>query len=105
MDAITHHLSEGKRVFLALPDGIGKCDFNDLLKQGGIDAVRKSLDNMVEIRDPSLLKNESLLSYTKAISLANLNNRSVETSSKHFDNSSTSKQEMARAERIKDMER
>lgn len=58
--AVDAYLSRGVRVFIALPPEIPadmkKYDFNDLLKSGGIDAVQKSLEQMVEIKDVSLLK-------------------------------------------------
>ena len=39
-----------------MPYGSQKCDFNDLLKQGGIQAVQASLEKMVEIKSVDSLK-------------------------------------------------
>ena len=56
LSAVEHHLSEGRQVFIAMPYGSQKCDFNDLLKQGGIPAVQASLEKMVEIKNVDSLK-------------------------------------------------
>ena len=56
LTSIEHHLSKGRRVFIAMPEGAKKCDYNDLLKQEGIQAVRASLDKMVEIKNIDSLK-------------------------------------------------
>ena len=60
--AVESFLSKGVRVFIALPPeipaGMKKHDFNDLLKSGGIGAVQKSLNNLVEISDPKVFKTD-----------------------------------------------
>lgn len=64
VEAVDHHLSQGRQVFLALPEtlqGIDKYDFNDLLKVGGISAVQHSLAQKFEIKDTNLLKREGVL--------------------------------------------
>ncbi len=59
-DAVSHYLSLGKQVFVAMPpeipSGIKKYDFNDLLKQTGIVRVREVLDARIEIKSAELLK-------------------------------------------------
>lgn len=60
IEAVESHMSNGKRVFLTIPPGSQKCDFNDLLLQGGMKAVKATLDQMVEITDPKLLKSNGL---------------------------------------------
>jgi len=54
--AIDYHLSQGKRVFIAIPPDMGlkKCDFNDLIQQRGIEGVKASLDNRLEIKSAEL---------------------------------------------------
>ncbi len=64
--AVGSFLSQGLKVFIALPPtipaGMDKYDFNDLLQDGGISAVQKSLDEKIEIKDTGLLKtNEAAL--------------------------------------------
>lgn len=58
--AVESFLSKGVRVFIALPPpipkGMGKYDFNDVLKEGGVDAVDRALERMVEIKDAGMLK-------------------------------------------------
>jgi hypothetical protein len=60
--AVESFLSQGLKVFIALPPGIPegmkKYDFNDLLKDSGIEAVQQSLEQMVEIKDVSVLKSQ-----------------------------------------------
>ncbi len=60
-DAVSHYLSLGKEVFVvmppAVPAGVKKYDFNDLLKQSDIFRVREVLDTRVEIKSATLLKN------------------------------------------------
>lgn len=63
--AIGHHLSEGRQVYLAMPSGPNKQDFNDLMKQGGVDAVRQSLEKMIEIKDTKVLENMDLNTFMK----------------------------------------
>jgi len=62
IEAVEFHLSEGRRVFIAIPPeipaGLKKVDFNDVLKQGGTSAVQKILDQMIEIKDANTLKNQ-----------------------------------------------
>jgi phage/plasmid primase-like uncharacterized protein len=55
--AVEHHLQQGKQVFLTMPEGPHKRDFNDLLKQSGAEAVRASLEKRVEIKSVSEVKN------------------------------------------------
>ena len=66
LKAVEHYLSIGKGVFIAIPPeiqtGMKNGDFNDLLKHGGVDAVRGVVNNRVEIRDAGLLKSEGSLS-------------------------------------------
>lgn len=54
--AIDYHLSQGKRVFIAIPPDMGlkKCDFNDLIQHRGIDSVKASLGNRLEIKQDEL---------------------------------------------------
>jgi conjugative relaxase-like TrwC/TraI family protein len=57
--AVESFLSQGLKVFIALPSlpkRIDEYDFNDLLKEGGIPAVQKDLERMVEIKNTDLLK-------------------------------------------------
>jgi hypothetical protein len=54
--AIENHLLQGRRVFIAIPDGKEKCDFNDLLQQGGVISVKTILDNRLEIKRTELLQ-------------------------------------------------
>ena len=49
--AVEHHLSQGKKVFIAMPQSIDKCDFNDLMQKAGVLAVQEALDRRVEIKD------------------------------------------------------
>jgi conjugative relaxase-like TrwC/TraI family protein len=59
IEAVEFHLSEGRRVFIAIPSemaGLKKVDFNDVLKQGGTPAVQKILNEMIEIKDINTLK-------------------------------------------------
>ena len=60
IDAVAFHLSEGRRVFIAIPPDAPsrheKCDFNDLLKQGGVASVQKALEQRVEIKNVETLK-------------------------------------------------
>ena len=61
IEAIDHHLSKGRRVFLTLPEmpkGIEKFDFNDLIKVGGIPSVQRTLNTMMEIKTTADLKIE-----------------------------------------------
>ena len=58
LSAVEHHLSNGRRVFIAMPYSPQKCDFNDLLREGGVQAVQASLDKMVEIKSIDSLKTE-----------------------------------------------
>lgn len=62
IEAVALHLSEGRRVFIAIPPeislGMKKVDFNDLLKQEGAPAVQKVLDQMIEIKDVNVLKTQ-----------------------------------------------
>lgn len=62
IDAVERHLSEGRRVFIATPSeiplGMKKCDFNDLIKQGGVTEVQKVLDQKIEIKSAEVLKTE-----------------------------------------------
>ncbi len=63
-DAVSHYLSLGKQVFVAMPpeipQGIKKYDFNDLLKQSGIIRVREVLYARIEIKSSELLKNQDI---------------------------------------------
>jgi conjugative relaxase-like TrwC/TraI family protein len=61
--AVEHHLSQGKRVFIAIPLNTEdkKIDFNDLLQQEGITAVKKTLNQMVEIKNVQPLKESNTL--------------------------------------------
>ncbi|MBP6103533.1 MAG: relaxase domain-containing protein [Gammaproteobacteria bacterium] len=54
--AVEHHLSQDKKVFIAMPQGAEKCDFNDLMQQGGVLAVKEALDRRVEIKDLQMLR-------------------------------------------------
>lgn len=58
--AVETHLSCGKRVFIALPLGTEKCDFNDLIKQGGLELVNSTLEKMIEVKNIDLLKKHGL---------------------------------------------
>lgn len=51
MQAVEYHLSNGHRVFITMPPGNEKCDFNDLLKREGAQAVGRVLEQKVEIKD------------------------------------------------------
>jgi len=57
MKSIEHHLSQGKRVFIAIPPDIGleKCDFNDLIQHRRIEDVKASVENWVEIKQAELV--------------------------------------------------
>lgn len=55
--AVGHHLDNGKRVFITMPSGPEKADFNDLLRTGGAQKILKTLDNKVEIHHKSQLEN------------------------------------------------
>jgi len=61
--AIDHHLHQGKRVFIAIPDSKIKCDFNDVIQQKGIEAVKADLEKRCEIKaaDLSLMRKEGFL--------------------------------------------
>lgn len=65
VEAVERFLSIGKRVFIAMPPeiptGMKDYDFNDLLLEKGIDAVKGVVNNRVEIRDAGLLKLEESL--------------------------------------------
>ncbi len=54
--AVEHHLSEGKKVFVTMPQSTQKCDFNDLMQEGGVLAVKEALDRRVEMKDLELLR-------------------------------------------------
>jgi hypothetical protein len=62
VDAVAFHLSEGRRVWIAMPPeipaGMKKADFNDLLKQGGISSVQNALEQRVEIKNIKALNVE-----------------------------------------------
>ncbi len=58
--AIERHLSQGRQVYLTMPLGNQKQDFNDLMKQGGISAVHDALEKVVEIKDVGVLKTGDL---------------------------------------------
>jgi conjugative relaxase-like TrwC/TraI family protein len=66
--AVESFLSQGVKVSIALPpdlpsdapEGMKKYDFNDLLKDHGVQSVQKYLAQMVEIKDASLLKKGEL---------------------------------------------
>jgi conjugative relaxase-like TrwC/TraI family protein len=47
--AVSHYLDNGKRVFITMPSGPEKADFNDLLMAGGEQKVLSTLGNKVEI--------------------------------------------------------
>ena len=49
--AVSHHLDNGKRVFIAMPTGPEKADFNDLLMTKGEQKVLETLNNKVEIHN------------------------------------------------------
>jgi conjugative relaxase-like TrwC/TraI family protein len=55
--AVNHHLDSGKRVFIAMPSGPEKADFNDLLRAGGEQKVLETLGNKVEIHHIKQLEN------------------------------------------------
>ncbi len=50
ISAVDHHLASGKRVFIAMPTGPEKADFNDLLRVDGTQKVLETLNNKVEIQ-------------------------------------------------------
>ncbi len=54
--AIQHHLAVGRQVFITMPEGKEKCDFNDLLKQGGLEVVKQALSNLQEIKAATEIK-------------------------------------------------
>jgi len=60
--AVEGHLSQGRRVFIAMPQGNEKCDFNDVLKKEGGKVVKQILDQKVEIT--STTEMQSILAIT-----------------------------------------
>jgi len=60
--AVEKHLSQGRRVFIAvppqIPKGFEKYDFNDVLKREGIERVQAILESKVEVKNAELLKVE-----------------------------------------------
>lgn len=59
ISAVDHHLKSGKKVFISMPHGHEKSDFNDLLKQGGIPKVLDILEKRVEIHNLKQLENNA----------------------------------------------
>lgn len=55
--AVEQHLESGKRVFISMPAGPKKSDFNDLLMSGGTQKVLETLNQKVEIHSIKQLEN------------------------------------------------
>ncbi len=70
INAIERHLSQGRQVYLTMPLGNQKQDFNDLIKQGGISAVHDALEKVVEIKDVGVLKTGDLKTIIEKIRIS-----------------------------------
>ena len=66
--AVTSFLSQGVKVSIALPPvhpiDTKKFDFNDLLKEQGVQAVQKCLESMVNVKETNLLQASEARLYT-----------------------------------------
>jgi hypothetical protein len=70
--AIERHLSQGRQVYLTIPLGNQKQDFNDLMKQGGVSAVHNALEKVVEIKDGGVLKTGDLNTVIEKIRMSEI---------------------------------